>query len=100
MEINLAVNQAHQTAKDKGWWENGPYSRSPLEIHMLIVSEIAEATEAARNAHPMQEKVELADAVIRIMDYFGAMGWDLDKTLVDKMTDNLSRSYRHGGKIF
>jgi NTP pyrophosphatase (non-canonical NTP hydrolase) len=97
MEINLVVNQAHQTAKDKGWWDS---HRTPLEIHMLVVTELAEATEAVRLGDEEAERIELADAIIRIMDYFGQRGWNLDKTIGDKMTANLSRSYRHGGKAF
>lgn len=46
------------------------------------------------------EAVELADAVIRIMDYFGHKGWDLEKILEEKIRYNASRPYRHGGKKF
>lgn len=41
----------HALAVKNGWWES---PRSPLEVHMLIVSEVAEATEAVRaGLHPM-----------------------------------------------
>ncbi len=90
---------------------------------MLIVSEIAEATEEVR-AHkpyayvirqdevvnnteefkpgekPEGEAVELADAVIRIADYFGYRGWDLEKIIQLKTDYNQTRPFRHGGKKY
>jgi NTP pyrophosphatase (non-canonical NTP hydrolase) len=42
--------------------------------------------------------VELADAVIRILDICGIYGIDLEKVLMEKMEFNKTRSYRHGGK--
>lgn len=41
---------------------------------------------------------ELADCVIRIMDYCGYKGWDLEKAIQLKHEYNKSRPYRHGGK--
>lgn len=106
MKLNELVTESHNLAKEKGWWEN---ERSPLEVHMLIVSELAEATEEARKntapvylseGKPDGEAVELADAVIRITDYFGHKGWDLEQIIRLKMDYNKTRSYRHGGKNF
>jgi hypothetical protein len=117
MTLNELRDEAHKTATEKGWHDSA--LRSALEIHMLIVSEIAEATEEIRsnhkhghmyfvgqpdpNAHtfhkkPEGEAVELADAVIRIADYFGSKGWDLEGIIKAKMDYNKNRSYRHGGK--
>jgi len=42
---------------------------------------------------------ELADVVIRIADFCGSMGIDLEKQVVAKMAYNETRSYRHGGKL-
>ena len=93
---------------DKGWWEGAP--RSPLEIHALIHSEVSEATECVRiheqhfhqgpNGKPEGEAVELVDAVIRIMDYFGRKKWNLAGILLAKMAYNAKRPHRHGGKRF
>lgn len=113
MTLNELRDEAYTTAKEKGWHDS---PRSPLEIHMLIVSEVAEATEAVRssgvnypmadlpiyfsgnNNKPEGEAVELADAVIRIANYFGEKGWDLDSIVRAKMDYNQTRSYRHGNK--
>lgn len=48
-ELNALVKRIHETAKEKGWWDE---PRGPLEIHALIHSEIAEATEECRNGSP------------------------------------------------
>ena len=50
LELNELAKQVYETAKSKGWYDNG--GPSPLERHMLIVSEIAEATEEVRNKKP------------------------------------------------
>jgi len=92
--INEYVTVAHEIARDRGWWDTGP--RLPPEIHMLLVSEIAEATEAARDGKPKREAEELVDCVIRIMDYFGYMNWDMKKILERKLRYNRDREYRHG----
>lgn len=49
MTLNELVQQAHNTAKEKGWWDE---ERTLLEIHALIHSEVAEATESVRNNLP------------------------------------------------
>lgn len=109
MKLNEAVKLCHEIAKEKGWHDN---DRRPLEIHALITSEIAEATEEIRKpkgpAHewfwidesgkPEGEAVELVDAVIRIFDYFGAQNWDFEQVFNLKTEYNKTRSHRHGGK--
>ena len=42
--------------------------------------------------------VELADCLIRILDWAGREGVDLDAILREKMDYNRTRQYRHGGK--
>jgi hypothetical protein len=109
MQLNELVKEAHDLAVEKGWYEGPP--RSPLEVHALIHTEISEATEAVRKwlpatcvmegtGKPEGEAVELADAIIRIADYFGAMGWDLEDTIKLKMRYNKTRSHRHGAKAY
>lgn len=94
MKLNTLVQEVHQTAIDKGWWDN---PRTSLEIYALIHSEISEAVEKYRKDE-QGEAEELVDAVIRIMDFFGSKGWDFEKVLRTKMNYNKTRSYRHGNK--
>lgn len=49
---------------------------------------------------PEGELIELADCVIRIADYCGHKGWDLEGALRLKMAYNKSRPHRHGGKRY
>lgn len=107
MTLNELAKEIHENAISKGWWGE---PRSPLEIHALIHSEIAEATESVRNgeAHlfvdrmgkPEGHAVELADALIRILDYAAQQGWDFDAIVKAKMEYNKTRPFRHGGKVY
>lgn len=99
------------------WWyteEGEPVERNKGEMLMLIVSEVAEAMEGERKGlmddklpHRLMAEVELADALIRIFDYAGAHGYDMEGALREKMAYNSIRedhTYEHragaGGKKF
>lgn len=105
--FNELGKRVHETAKSKGWYDK---PREDGTYHMLIVSEIAEATESARKGEPgffiddkgkpEGQSVELADAIIRILDYCAFKGFDIDFAISEKMKYNETRSYRHGNKQF
>jgi hypothetical protein len=95
MTIDQLIREAHGTAIDKGWWI---FPRTDLEIHALIHSEIAEATEAFRDKNTTNQLEELADAIIRIADFCGKKEWDLNAMLEMKLALNKTRPFRHGGK--
>lgn len=100
--------EVYQTAVDHGWWED-PTPNIPEKL-MLIVSEVAEALEDYRaglavdevgiedSGKPVGFPVELADAVIRIMDLSEHLGINLDAVIRLKAAYNNTREYRHGGK--
>lgn len=100
------VEKVHQNAVEKGWWEDPP---SFPEIIALIHSELSEALESYRKGEelvwigpkgkPEGAAVELADAVVRIMDWFGHEGIDLSHVIDVKHNYNTKRAYKHGKKI-
>ena len=53
---------------------------------------------SAQSKKPEGVAVELADAIIRILDYCAFAGIDIEKALEIKHEYNKSRPYRHGGK--
>ena len=95
MDINKANEWAakiHENAKAHGWWDE---ERSDGEILALCHSELSEALEEYRNGKPMLYyidgkpegiAVELADCVIRILDYYGHKNYAMDKS-VNEYTD-------------
>lgn len=107
MTLKELVEESHNMAKEKGWWDQ---PRSDLECHMLMVSEVAEATEDCRKGKPSfyledsgkpnGEAVELVDTIIRIADYFGHKEWDLEAIMTAKLKYNKTRPYRHGNKKY
>jgi NTP pyrophosphatase (non-canonical NTP hydrolase) len=104
MTITQAQEAVHRTAVEHGWWDR---ERPIGEVLMLIVTELAEAMEAYREGNHASEKVpafskleeELADAMIRILDFAGGESLDIEGALRAKMAYNETRPYRHGGKL-
>lgn len=104
MRIAQIQDTIHRTAVEHGWWES---PRSTGEVLMLMVTELAEAMEAYREGNPESEDIpgfsrmeeELADVVIRLLDFAGGTGLDIEGALQAKMAYNEHRPYRHGGKV-
>lgn len=100
----------HEYAKAKGWWDK---PRSIGDIFILFTSEVAEAYEEYRNGKGLTETyfdpekpekpegvpTELADVIIRILDFAEWAGIDLQEIMERKHAFNLKRPYRHGGKL-
>lgn len=51
-----------------------------------------------RQEKPEGIAVEMADCIIRILDWCGKEGVDIDRIVQEKMAYNETREYRHGGK--
>ena len=104
MQIGQLQIEVHKTAVEHGWWDA---PRPVGEVLMLMVTELAETMEAYRSGNPESEKIpgfsqmeeELADVVIRLLDYAGGENLDIEGALLAKMAYNEKRPYRHGGKL-
>lgn len=127
------ADACHQAAYQAGWWHDlntgedqtfdylvdvlqakmKPGHNIP-EMLMLVVSEVAEAMEGCRKGlmddklpHRTMLEVELADAVIRIMDLAGGAGLDVPGAIAEKLDYNAKRADHkpenrraEGGKAF
>jgi NTP pyrophosphatase (non-canonical NTP hydrolase) len=86
----------HQNAVDHGWWDG---VRTIPELLVLLHSEVSEALEAYRNNDREHYREELADIAIRLLDTAEGQGIDLTAEIIRKHERNISREYKHGGKL-
>ena len=105
MELNKWAEEIHANSVKHGWWEA---DRPFAEVAMLVTCEVAEAVEEARAGRPMHYiedgkpegiAVEMADALIRILDWFGKEGLDVEAIVREKHDYNKGRPYKHGKKF-
>lgn len=90
-DLNSLAAEIHEYNVAAGWWDEHLPDNKPDRFEdaaMLVITELAEATEGARK-DLMDDKlpdekmfdVELADAVIRLLDLAGAL--EIDLTCMD-----------------
>lgn len=95
----------HQTAIEKGWHES---ERPETEYIANIHREVSEMFDAIAKEDPPDKhlpeftsvEIEMADIIIRLMDWAENAGYRLPKAITAKARFNKTRSYRHGGKKF
>lgn len=88
--------EIHSQNKQMGWWDK---PREKGTLLCLVHSEISEAMEGERKdlmddhlPHRKMAEVELADAVIRILDYAEAFGYDIESAMLEKIRYNQTRA--------
>lgn len=133
-EANHLVDLCHGLSRQAGWWSHEPTGLNlitvvnepadPLQQLLagalvaqklcLSHSELSEAMEGHRKSvmddklpHRTMLEVELADAVIRIMDLAGALNLDLGGAIAEKLAFNTQRPdhkpenrEKEGGKAY
>ena len=119
-QVNQSVRIVHGRNVTAGWWndlktgESLKGKRNVPEMLCLVHSEISEAMEGHRKGlmddklpHRPMIEVELADALIRILDLAGGLDLDLGGAVAEKLEYNRTRSdhkrenrLKGGGKAY
>lgn len=104
-EMEGIASDCYEISKEHGWWEQ-PVNEA--EKVALMHSELSEVLEALRHGNPPSDKIEgfsnleeeLADVMIRVMEFGHAKNLRLAEAVLAKMKYNAKRPFKHGGKRF
>jgi NTP pyrophosphatase (non-canonical NTP hydrolase) len=105
IEFQAVAEIVNNIAVEHGWWN---CDRNDGELIALMHSELSEALEGLRHGNPASKHIpqfttveeELADVIIRIMDFAIAKKHRIAEALVAKVAFNATREFMHGGKKF
>jgi NTP pyrophosphatase (non-canonical NTP hydrolase) len=103
INIDNLANSLHNTAKEKGFWDDNNGIIFYLKQLMMVTTEVAEVAEAMRKSQGDRAVVrELADVIIRTLDLYAGLVEDgyteesLQENLLDKAKYNSERPNMHG----
>ena len=124
--LNELAQEIHENAKSHGWYEKPPTLPETIALCHAELSEALEAyrdgtdriselliyftgtsqsgkvfisdTQTEICKKPVGTATELADCIIRILDYCAYAGIDIDEIIRLKHEYNKTRPYRHGNK--
>jgi NTP pyrophosphatase (non-canonical NTP hydrolase) len=120
MDLQLIADMCYHNSYSAGWWtdiKTGEDKELTPELVLskiaLAHSELSEALEGYRKSlkddklpHRDMAEVELADCVIRIFDLCGALQYDIESAILEKMEYNKNREdhkienrLKEGGKV-
>ena len=94
--INELARIIHGNAKAAGWWDE---DRCKFTTLLLAITEIAEAVEGVRKdtmdshlPYFTTETVEIADAIIRLLDHAGRYKLPVGQAILEKIKYNQTRA--------
>ncbi len=105
--IRVLAEAIHDWAVEKGFWNCGQgLAQDGMKI-ALMHSELTEVLEAIRHSNPKDEhcpeftntEIELADCIIRILDFSADHNYRIAEAIVAKMKYNETRPYKHGKRF-
>ena len=107
MNIKQLQKICYQIAVENGFWDGiinyvtPNDNRNNAEMIALMHSELSEALEELRKPNCKMKLVgeELADCVIRILDFCGGRNIDLQTAIEKKIKKNKKRRHKHGKKF-
>lgn len=105
LTINQLSEIAYQRSKEKGWHDKDTQDGTRLALIHAEVSEVLEENRRGRHeiwyteeGKPEGEPVELADILIRVGDYAGMKGIDLEEAIRIKLAFNKQRQWSKSTK--
>jgi NTP pyrophosphatase (non-canonical NTP hydrolase) len=95
LTINKTAKEIYDWVESFGW-----HNKTPLECLALIASEVGEAVNECRDVNPTYKLGdELADIVIRTLDFAHEQGIDMEAAIAAKMEINKARKKKPAGRL-